>query len=337
MNINRRETLAAFGAAGATMAMAKSAYAQAVPAPDTGFRAAPPTATVQSQLGPLAELRGTWVGRGFNLVALPNGQHENKPLPFFLKLNNTVETLTFAPIGGAIPNRGFDQQDISFLGLHYLQQVSDAATSTGMHVEPGLWLNLPMTTAPASVPALARLGTIPHGDALLAQGPLINNGKPFPGGPKIQSVDSTPFTVNATTGARQNDTNATYLDPYKNPQNLPPGVTAAIVANPNQVLADAIKGQNITETVVLQVNANPVGGINGTPVSSPPLLVGSVGNIPFVTTNANANSFSTIFWIETVKNVDGSYFLQLQYTQTVILEFAGLKWPHIAVATLVKQ
>jgi hypothetical protein len=36
-------------------------------------------------------------------------------------------------------------------------------------------------------------------------------------------------------------------------------------------------------------------------------------------------------------NRDGTRFLQLQYSQTVILDFFGLNWPHIAVATLVKQ
>jgi hypothetical protein len=29
--------------------------------------------------------------------------------------------------------------------------------------------------------------------------------------------------------------------------------------------------------------------------------------------------------------------MQLQYTQTIILDFLGIHWPHISVATLVKQ
>jgi len=28
---------------------------------------------------------------------------------------------------------------------------------------------------------------------------------------------------------------------------------------------------------------------------------------------------------------------QLQYTQTVLLNFNGLSWPHVSVATLIKQ
>jgi len=303
------------------------------------FRAAAPSKITLERLGPLKELPGTWVGKGFNLVSLPNGQNANKPLPFFLKLNITTETLTFTKIGGPIPNRGSSQGDIFFVGLHYFQQVSDGVTSELMHLEPGLWLNLPVSTSPKEQQSLARLGTIPHGDALLAQGAPINNGNPLPGGPKIAVADSTPFTLDPTTGARKNDTNPLYLAPFLNPVNPPPGITPAIVANPNVLLTNAIAGQKIVETVVIAVSANPVGGINGTPIAPPghPNAVGGIENIPFVTTNANANAFSAIFWIETVENPDGSKFLQLQYTQTVILEFVGLKWPHIAIATLVKQ
>ena len=44
-----------------------------------------------------------------------------------------------------------------------------------------------------------------------------------------------------------------------------------------------------------------------------------------------------IFWIEKVQQADGTHFMQLQYTQTVILFFKNISWPHISVATLVKQ
>jgi hypothetical protein len=95
----------------------------------------------------------------------------------------------------------------------------------------------------------------------------------------------------------------------------------------SHVLTNAIDGQNIVDTIVLFVSANPVGGINGTPIAPPntPFEVGGIVNLPFVNANANANAFSAIFWIETVENSDGSQFLQLQYTQTVILDFIGLK------------
>jgi len=103
------------------------------------------------------------------------------------------------------------------------------------------------------------------------------------------------------------------------------------------LLASAIATQNIVETVVLVVNAAPVAGI-ALPgfIPTEPDITGGISNIPFVIKNANANSFTAIFWIETVKNKDGSQFLQLQYSQTLILNFGGLNWPHISVATLIK-
>jgi len=305
--------------------------ANPVTTPSTIFRASAPPAHLLAQLGPLADLPGTWVGNGFNLISLPD-KHDNKA--FRLKLNATRETLNFSPIGGPIPNRGSAQDDIAFLGLHYFQQVSDAATNEGMHVEPGLWLNLPMTTAPEQAPTVARLGTIPHGDSLLAQG----NSLVVDGDPIIKPVDSTPFTLDPATGARINENNLSYLAPFISAA-LPPGIPDGAIGNPNLLLSNAIKGQKIVRTVVLFVSASPVGGINGTPIAPPthPNNVGGIVNIPFVVTNANANSFSAIFWIETIENADGTQFLQLQYTQTVILDFIGLKWPHISVATLVKQ
>jgi hypothetical protein len=294
-------------------------------------RAGAPSDTLQDNLGPLAELMGSWRGKGFNLVSLPDKQDGK---PFRLMLNATMETLAFTPIGGKIPNRGSLQGDIFLFGLSYMQQVSDAVTNEGLHFEPGLWLNLPVTTNPPTTPTVARLGTIPHGDALLAQGDFFTVN----GAPQIDPVDSTPFKLNAKTGARNNETDAGYLAPFTSTR-LPAGIPTGAIANPNVVLTNAIKGQKIVSTVVLRVNAAAVGGINGTPLVPPnsPSTVGNISNVPFVTANANAGSFSAIFWIETVQNPDGSQFMQLQYTQTIIFDFLNVKWPHISVATLIKQ
>jgi hypothetical protein len=102
------------------------------------FRAAAPSAITLERLGALKEVPGTWVGEGFNLVSLPNGQNGNQSLPFFLKLNITTKALTFTKIGGTMPKRESSQGDIFFVGLHYFQQVTDGITSELMHLEPGL-------------------------------------------------------------------------------------------------------------------------------------------------------------------------------------------------------
>jgi hypothetical protein len=295
------------------------------------FRASSPSTASQPLLGPLAELPGTWMGGGFNLISLPDKQ-DNKP--FRLKLNSTQETLTFARVGAPIPNRGSGQDDIQFLGLHYLQLINDAVDHSALHLEPGLWLNVPATDDPKAGASVVRLATIPHGDSFLAQGTFLN----VTGGPKIDPVDSTPFKLDPATGARVNETSPQYLAPFTSTP-LPPSIPVGSIANPNLVLTQAITSQKIANTVVIFVSANPVGGINGTPVAPPakPNDVGGIVNIPFVTANANVISFSAIFWIEIVEDSTGRKFLQLQYTQTVILDFIGIKWPHISVATLVKR
>jgi len=141
-----------------------------------------------------------------------------------------------------------------------------------------------------------------------------------------------------------NDTSENYLALLKN-ATPPPGIPQEAIMNPNLILSNAIKGQNIIKTVVILLDANPIDGVSNVPASP---AVGGITNIPFVNVNANATTISAIFWIETVQKADGSTFLQLQYTQTVILDFpvfgappenpvTPLKWPHISVATLVLQ
>jgi len=172
----------------------------------SSVRITPDNQTVLNQLGHLQDLAGTWKGHGFNLIARPDF-HDKTDL--YLQLNQTRETLTFTPIGSPIPNRGFGQDDISLYGLTYLQQITDAGHDGALHIEPGIWIKQPSditfppepTHAPKQL--VARMGTIPHGNSLLAQGvaepftghPVLTipgtqyNGSLFP------SFNSTPFGV----------------------------------------------------------------------------------------------------------------------------------------------
>ena len=111
---------------------------------------------LEAELGALGKLPGTWVGNGFNLIARPDKQGHQ---PFFLELDATKETLEFTPISAPIPNRGSEQDDISFLGLTYLQRVNDAFTSGALHIEPGIWLSVPATTAPQAEASIVRMAT----------------------------------------------------------------------------------------------------------------------------------------------------------------------------------
>jgi hypothetical protein len=44
-----------------------------------------------------------------------------------------------------------------------------------------------------------------------------------------------------------------------------------------------------------------------------------------------------IFWIDTIQEADKSNTHQLQYSQTVLLNFNELSWPHVSVTMLTKQ
>ena len=301
-------------------------------------------------LGPLAGFPGTWAGPGFNLIEVPNrNQVPNVEPPadkFKLILNNTHETLTISAIPGAIINRGNVQGDIEYLSLHYLQQVVDVnippQDGNGIHLETGLLLNLPANANPAAGPAVARLGSIPHGDSLLALGSftptLQNQGPDF----NFNRPDPTPFTV--VDGKRVNITDAAYLALLENPVKVPVGIPRGAVMDPTFILEEAIKDMKITEMTVIFLDANPIEG-----VSNPNALTqaGGITNIPFVTKNANATTFSGIFWLMTATKPDNTTVQLLQYIQTVILDFPvsggqpvqtlDVKWPHISLATLELQ
>jgi len=174
-------------------------------------------ATARGKLGPLRELGGTWEGRGFNLIARPDF-HDKTNL--YLQLNQTHETLTVTPIGSSIPNRGFGQDDIELFGLSYLQKINDHSTGGALHLEPGLWITQPPTTYPPEHPPpngciIARMASIPHGNAVLAQGSAtpftgpptlpppagtkLQAGAQIYNGSKFRSFNSTPFSTPCST------------------------------------------------------------------------------------------------------------------------------------------
>jgi hypothetical protein len=167
-------------------------------------RVAPDSQEVLEQLGLLRDMPGSWSGKGFNLIARPDFEEKAN---LYLQLNQTDETLEFDPIGSAIPNRGFDQKDIQLFGLTYLDKIHDAFHGGALHIEPGIWVRQPPTTFPKEEPPtpadeiIARMASIPHGNAILARGiashfqgpptlpagPVNYNGSLFP------SFNSTPF------------------------------------------------------------------------------------------------------------------------------------------------
>ena len=163
-------------------------------APNFVFQPLPPIADNSAAAGPnplgaLAGLAGKWSGTGFNVIWRPF--HEPATQDRFLELNVTSEQLEFDPISGAIPNRGLLQGDIAMSGLTYLQQTSDANLKAGLHIEPGLWVNIPKTADPSVPPTVARLASIPHGTTIVVQGTASTQAKP----PDIPDIGISPFLI----------------------------------------------------------------------------------------------------------------------------------------------
>jgi hypothetical protein len=273
-------------------------------------------------LGLLAEFVGTWFGQGLNLAARPAFQ--GTP-PFFLELRATSERLAITALSAAIPNEGSLQPDISLHGVRYLHEVTDFDSNAGIHVEPGLWLHVPDTTFPAVSENYVRQAAMPQGISLLAQSSFFTT---VSGGPLINPVNAMPFTDTVIPGLNSNPTQPVtdplYLAQYTNSKLPAFGLlnglnAAATIKDPTELLRAQIKNQNIIETIVISIST-----------AAPGALV----NIPFVQTNAKATQLDAIFWVETVKLPNGEVFLQMQYVQRVILNFIGINWPHISVATL---
>lgn len=171
---------------------------------------------------------------------------------------------------------------------------------------------------------VARLASIPHGTTILAQGLASEADAP----PTIPAINLNPFTVgnsgSTTTFPEQNLQTKTQF----RSQNLT-NVVQGMVDNPNSVLTSALQGQNITSTITLQVSTSDVPVQGGGTANTAFLAGGQAGP------NAVASLVTATFWLETLAGNQGP--TQLQYSQTVLLNFNGLSWPHVTVATLKKQ
>jgi hypothetical protein len=290
-------------------------------------------------LGALAGLEGTWKGHGYNAIWRP---HNPPSQDRFLELNLTDETLVFTRINGPIPNRGLAMPDIDMFGLTYMQQIKETSTGAGLHIEPGIWASVPHTTDPNEPPSVVRMASIPHGTVVLAQGVL----EIHPGGPQhIPDNNILPFffgsPVPANTDFNSVAQTFTELD-LSIPTSfrfVAPGVTQDIVKNPNRVIQQALQtslqGTTMKSRTFLNVSTTHSIIKAGGGTANTAFLVAS-GNPPGG--NARAAQVNATFWIETIAGTGGQPDKhQLQYTQLVMLDFNGIHWPHVTVATLQKQ
>lgn len=344
-------------------------------------------------LGALAALAGVvFKGPGFNTIFRPQNAASPTPLPTpvpgsdnILELNLTQESLAFSAALGSVPNRGFAQQDLFMNGIPYAQTVSDVTfpgQSPVIHFEPGLWIAVPTTQDPAiSTVTYMRMGSIPHGVTILAQGTATG---PAPGAPKIGPANINPFPIGGKQPPIGEHPFQSQVAAAQNTARIPQDLTSyiaagtitqAILDDPNTILRNHLAGQTVVSTTTLSITTQPAQPLFGGGTHNMAFLLGSAANPP---PNPNANAFlmTATFWIETVQEqiqvpafrpgqpplmIRGAprpgaptpvfsvkppmeltqprtvtaTFTQLQYSQTVFLNFNTLTWPHVSVATMI--
>lgn len=288
-------------------------------------------------LGPLKDLPGVWKnkpglqGRGWNMIALPFSD-PSSTIDYRVLMNQYNEELKFSLVDKKVPNRGVVRQNRenrnqSIVTLDYEQFIeqitaedmpdSGLAGNDGIaiHHEPGLWLN--MVNFLTNEQDIARLGTIPHGQSVLALG----KSDVFSGPPSIPAINALPI------GATQ-DINSGYLFPYKHFHEKPFKGLFDIL-NPHRLLQQATP-PNVIKTTKLEVSTeNESAGLV---------------NIPFTAKHANATEMQSTFWIMELDEQDenGVPIHIMQYLQVVMIEFFDrfdeepglIKWPHISFNTL---
>lgn len=294
------------------------------------------------ELGLLKQLPGLWTnlpslpGRGWNMIALPFASDDTKaPINYRLLVNQYNEELRFSEVDKAVPNRGIKKvdgkatnKDQFVATMSYEQTIKQVAATdfplSGLagaaelpiHHEPGLFLY--MANEATDGLEYARLGTIPHGNSILALG----KGKTHDGAPEIPDENGLPIGVS-------HDLEGEYLEPYKHFQDNPfQGVFDPV--DPNALLKEANEGVDIVKTTEFVFDTK--------------LESGGISNIPFIEKQADATEMTSRFWIQELaeKDAAGNPKLRLQYTQTVFLDFFKnpdgelIRWPHVSINTLEK-
>jgi hypothetical protein len=147
-------------------------------------------------------------------------------------------------------------------------------------------------------------------------------------------VSITPFTIAPpNTQIPFPETNLGVATTFRTPPADIPHVTQAMVNNPNLVLASGLAGKTVKSVTTLRISTTDL---------NPPSSGGGTSNIAFLQgaaggPNAQFMEVDATFWIEEYVDEHGKTKSQLQYSQRVLLNFNGLSWPHVSVATLVKH
>ncbi|MXV13886.1 heme-binding protein [Hufsiella ginkgonis] len=308
-----------------------------------GARFVPADKLSEANLGPLQQLVGEWetvgnltftekdesgaevtkpVAAGWNTISVPGGGG------FIFEVIPYKENLKFSAVAVQAGNRGpvingtqFDQE---IFGLFYEQQVISVCNTTEcvsmgfgagkvIHAETGLFLYITNYNGNFTI---ARLGTVPHGNALLALGKSFDVADPV-----FEPISTLPTLIGGGQVSRLGYNEQITL--YKNFKEFDK-------VNPNSFLetslAQVLGQDKLTGVTVLDMATNHADATGG------------ILNIPFIQSNVTATNLKATFWLETINNSPQADFLQ--YSQTVNLVFPAVNtidpvvWPHITIATL---
>jgi hypothetical protein len=342
---------------------------------------------------------------GWNLIALPASPPDLKNPPaspatsFRLLMNQYGETLKFNVPDMGVPNRGLtldtanktDQliDAITYEQIVVQKAVDDfpvssngvrAANGQPIHHEPGFFLHflnqVMKGTSPDVVDTsgkeiekelkIARMGTIPHGNSVLAMGFVSHENN-------IEDDDAFPERLKADGNGKEikidkNDVNndaflGGYLKPYKhfvnqhffgcvNPSSGFPGFSPD---NVHAILQNARSKLKISKMTVLTFDTKfKVAGVDVDAKFDPnnkPIAGFPISNVPFVKREANVTEMHAKFWIMELERTDQCCPPEfvMQYSQTVYLEFFDspvdkdangkprrIRWPHVSINTLRK-
>jgi hypothetical protein len=296
-------------------------------------------------LGPLTNLVGEWISvsalsqqapSGWNVISVPGRLAIGEG--FVLDVIPYTEKLSFKPVVVA-GNRGLftgagTQENVQQInGLLYEQVIHSMCPAdtpgnqhvcnkmgfpngTEIHAERGLFLYLTNFDSGYSI---ARLSVIPHGNSLLALG---NSGPAMP--PFENFIPPNSILPSQVFGP----------DQFRKQQFPELGFDQL---NPNSFLTNTLGSAQVNGLTVLEFD---------TAYKVDNVQYGGILNIPFIQQNVNAVGLNATFWIESIANTVAGQpdILQLQYSQTITLEFAPtgipgathVQWPHVTINTLRK-
>ena len=306
-------------------------------------------------LGLLRYLPGTWqnserfADRGWNMIALPfsdpNSPDGGDPRDYCVLSNQYNETLLLKEADKGVPNRGvirdvdtnLDQILIALDYEQFIRQIKSEdspvsgkakeAEAAPIHHEPGLWLQILNHHQPGA--NIARLGTIPHGNSLLALGTADELGE----NPSVTIPEVNPFPfLSATQVPLDQEPLAGYLQPYD-----------AFVAPNNTFFPPNLDLRNLHGLLQASTPANIKSGIKYTVSTN--IETGGIANIPFIVDQADAAQMDSTFWVYELDELgeDNQPVMVMQYMQVVMLDFfdkrdgsGKIRWPHVSLNTMVR-